>query len=432
MPLRLPISPTGSTGPNGPTGLIEGFYGPPWSWQDRTDLAAWCAERGMGHYVYAPKDDPKHRERWRDPYDQAELAGFEAFAGQDTLELGFAISPGLTIDYDAPDDRAALAAKVDQVVAVGARWVVLALDDIPFGGGDQGASHARLTAWLHDHLGDRATLALVPTEYVGVRPSPYLDALATGVPPEVAIGWTGRAVVNDSITVADARARAASLGDRPPLLWDNVPVNDAMMADRLFLGPLRGRQPGLVEVCSGYLANPMVQPQSNRLPLASIAAFVSGEDPTSAWRQTAADLGWLAFASACDTDDARNAVAAATEGDLGPARALFTDASVCAAPGLEEEAELWLTQVHRDAKLALAAIDLLDGDRSVERVLAVAASWRASRRSKVTVFGPRCSIRPVLGQADDGTWAVDPSSIQADQNAIDDLVRHALATLSEP
>ncbi|MCB1015823.1 MAG: beta-N-acetylglucosaminidase domain-containing protein [Acidimicrobiales bacterium] len=49
-------------------GLIEGFYGRPWSWDERCAVARFVAERGMTHYVYAPKDDPRHRERWRDPY----------------------------------------------------------------------------------------------------------------------------------------------------------------------------------------------------------------------------------------------------------------------------------------------------------------------------------------------------------------------------
>jgi hyaluronoglucosaminidase len=210
---------------SGPVGVIEGFYGPPWSWDLRLEVAEWCADRGMRDYVYAPKDDPKHRQEWRAPYDADELAGFERFSEAGRLDLGFAISPGLSIDCDSTQDRAELAAKVDQVVAVGARCVVLALDDIPFGGGPQGEAHARLTTWLREHLDDRAELALIPTEYVGVRSTPHLDALAEGVPADVPIGWTGRAVVNDSITVADAEARAAALGDRPPLLWDN-PVND--------------------------------------------------------------------------------------------------------------------------------------------------------------------------------------------------------------
>lgn len=410
-------------------GVIEGFYGPPWSWAARLEVAEWCAERGMTDYVYAPKDDPKHREHWREPYDGAELEGFERFATDGRLRLGFALSPGLSMAYDDDADRAALAAKVDQVVGAGAGLVVLALDDIPFGGGPQGEAHARLTTWLRAHLDGRADLVLVPTEYVGTRSSPQLEALAAGVPDDVPIAWTGRAVVNDAITIADAEARAAALGGRPPLLWDNYPVNDAVMADRLFVGPLRGREPGLTDVCGGYLANPMEQARASLLPLASIAAFLRGEDPAQAWHAAAADLGWLAFATACDSDAARDAVAALAGGDPAPARHLFTDAAACAAPGLEDEAGPWLTQVHRDARLALQALDVLEGERSIDLVLGMAARWQASRRAVVTVFGPRCSIRPMLGQADDGTWRVERAAVEHDANAIDDLVRLALAAL---
>lgn len=411
------------------TGVIEGFYGSPWSWEARAAVAGWCGERGLTDYVYAPKDDPKHRDRWRDPYDDDELAGFAAFAVEGALRLGFAISPGLSMDPGSSADRADLGAKVDQVVEAGAVAVVLALDDIPFGGGPQGTAHAALAAWLRDHLGDRATLSLVPTEYVGTATSPYLDALAAGVPADVPIAWTGRAVVNDVITVAEAEARAASLGGRPPLLWDNVPVNDGLMADRLFLGPFAGREPGLLEVCSGYLANPMVQPLVSRLPLASIAAWTRGEDPLAAWRSAAADLGWLAFARSCDTRAAHDAVAAAAAGDLGPARSFFTEASVCGAPGIEGEADAWLTQVHRDARLALRALEVLEGERSVEHLIAMSLSWQASRRSRVTVFGSRCSVRPVLAQADDGTWVFERASVTNDDNALDRLVTLALDSL---
>lgn len=407
-------------------GIIEGFYGPPWTWAARQEVAAWCAGRGLGHYVYAPKDDPKHREAWRSPYDRDELDAFADFAAAGTLRLGFALSPGLSMDYDSAEDRRDLATKVDQVVAAGADLVVLALDDIPFGGGPQGAAHARVTTWLRDHLGDRAELVLVPTEYVGAIATPYLEELAQGVPGDVPIGWTGQAVVNDHITVDDARARAVALGGRPPLLWDNFPVNDAVMADRLFLGPLRGRPPGLLDVCSGYLANPMVQPRASLLPLASVAAFVAGADPELAWETAAADLGWLAFARACDSDAAHRAVDQARAGNLGPARTFFAAAAACGAPGLEDEAAAWLTQVQRDATLALQAIEILDGERSVGAVLSLAATWRASRRAKVTVFGPRVSVRPVIGQALDGTWAVHPGAVQHDANAIDDLVRLTL------
>jgi hypothetical protein len=408
------------------SGVLEGFYGAPWTWEARAAVADWCAPLGLTDYVYAPKDDPKHRARWRDPYDGLELEAFAAFAVAAPLRLGFAISPGLSMDPGSSEDRAVLAAKVDQVVEAGAAWVMLALDDIPFGGGPQGEEHAALTAWLHDHLSGRAELCLVPTEYVGTARSPYLDALAAGVPPEVPIGWTGRAVVNDHISVADAEARADSLGGRPPLLWDNYPVNDGTMADRLFLGPLTGRDPQLPEACSGYLANAMVQPLASRLPLASIAAWLRGEDPLSTWEQAAGDLGWLAFARSCDTRAAHAAVLAAAEGDRRAARAFFEAAAACGAPGLEDEAGPWLEQVHRDAKLALRALDALDGETGVDLGFTIAMGWQASRRVAPVVFGPRCSVRPVLGQAADGTWSFDPASVTADDNAIDELVRLAL------
>src|SRR3954469_13343241 len=281
-------------------GIIEGFYGRPWTWDERAQLMRFCHERGMTHWVYAPKDDPLHRQRWRDPYESDVLDGFGLLAAEGTLQLGFGISPGLTMRYADDDDRGALAAKVDQVVGVGVRMVCLAFDDIPFAGGPQGRSHAAVTTWLREHLGGRASLILVPTEYVGTAGSAYLEALAEGVPEDVPIGWTGDSVVNDAITVAQGSARAAALGGRPPLVSDNYPVNDGLMTDRLHLGPLWGRADGLVDVCSGYLANPMVQPRATTLPLASTAAWLGGGDPLEAWARAADASGIRVFAEACD------------------------------------------------------------------------------------------------------------------------------------
>ena len=113
-------------------GIVEGFYGPPWTWDDRVEVGRFCAARGMTHYVYAPKDDPAHRHHWRDLYGPEELAGFEAMVADSGLVLGFGISPGLDIDAYSYDDRKALQVKVDQVVDLGAGLVMLAFDDIPF------------------------------------------------------------------------------------------------------------------------------------------------------------------------------------------------------------------------------------------------------------------------------------------------------------
>jgi hyaluronoglucosaminidase len=424
-------------------GLIEGFYGPPWGWEDRREVMETCHRWGLSHYVYAPKDDPKHRQAWRVPYDRSELAQLERLVTAGTLRVGFALAPGLSIDYGDADDRAALFTKVDQMLGLGIDLVCLALDDIPPRPG-LGRDHAELTCRLTDHVGGRAGVVLVPTEYTGTAPTPYLEALAEGLPEEVAVGWTGPTVVCDAVSAEQARARASALGGRPPLLWDNYPVNDALMDDRLFLGPLRGRDPHLAEACSGYLANPMIQPRCSLLPLASTAAFLRGEDPEAAWRAEADRRGLRVFAEACDGVVPRALVAAVVAGrDASRREALdelgaWLDAAAdVEAPGLEHEAGPWVEQVRREAGVGRVAVELLrrleaeaDPHASTELGLMLLYLWRDARRSGVSVMGPRLGLRPVLAQGPDGGWRFREGCVEEDGNAVDALVRLALRELA--
>ena len=426
-------------------GVIEGFYGRPWTWDERVDVMRWCHERAMTHYLYAPKDDPLHRERWRDPYPTEELAGFERLVASETLQVGFGISPGLSIDYDDDADRRALAVKVDQLIEVGVALVCLALDDIPPRPG-LGEAHAGLSRWLRDHVDGRASVVLVPTEYTGTASTPYLDALALGVPHDVPIGWTGETVVCDSISVSQARARATALGDRPPLLWDNYPVNDAIMSDRLFLGPLRGREAGLADVCSGYVANPMVQPYASRLPLSSTAAYLRGEDPSRVWEQEADALGSRAFAEACDGDHPRELVGAlrvaasvdrvarldAIEAWLDEVEESGPDDTTALANEMAPWAEQCRSEVGlwRACARALRALERSNGARATNEALGLLYLWPGVRRATATVMGPRCSSRPVFGQWPDGSWRYDSESVEEDRNATDELVRFTLSEVA--
>jgi hyaluronoglucosaminidase len=426
-------------------GIIEGFYGTPWSWDERVDVMQWCHDRGMTHYVYAPKDDPKHRERWREPYGHGKVAGFEMLVAEGTLRVGFGISPGLSMDYGSADDRAALAIKINQVLACGIDLIVLALDDIPFGGEAQGRQHADLTARLRDYLADRATLVLVPTEYVGTRATPYLAALASGVPDDVPIAWTGSMVVNERITADEARARADALGGAAPLVWDNYPVNDALMADRLHLGPLWGREAALVDACSGYLANPMVQPNASKVPLASIGAWLRGDDPLDAWAEAADELGVRVLAEACDGAVPGALVASTIEwideddhadDHVAALQAWLRAASTCEGGALGDEVARWVEQVRREARVGLEALALIDAaragrfDKVVERGFALGYSARELRTAPVSVMGPRWGLQPALGQRPDGTWAFHASSLLEGANAIDALVRAAFSFAS--
>ena len=55
-------------------GVVEGFYGAPWSHANRLDLLSFYGKHKMNTYIYGPKDDPYHSSPyWRKPYpsDQA-------------------------------------------------------------------------------------------------------------------------------------------------------------------------------------------------------------------------------------------------------------------------------------------------------------------------------------------------------------------------
>src|SRR5262249_24127816 len=150
-------------------GVVEGFYGTPWSHDARLEVITFLAAHGMNAYAYAPKDDARHRAEWRIPYESEELARFGELAAHSArhgVRFGFSISPGLDIDYESHADRSVLLGKLQPLRDAGVDWFLLLLDDIPIQPGlapRQGA----LVSWLHEALG--TDLTMCPTEYVGTH-----------------------------------------------------------------------------------------------------------------------------------------------------------------------------------------------------------------------------------------------------------------------
>ena len=55
-------------------GVVEGFYGTPWTHADRLEMIRFIGARGMNRFVYSPKDDPFLRREWAEPYGPEALA----------------------------------------------------------------------------------------------------------------------------------------------------------------------------------------------------------------------------------------------------------------------------------------------------------------------------------------------------------------------
>ncbi len=269
-------------------GIVEGFYGKPWSHKDRIEILRFQGVHGMNVYYYAPKDDPFHRQRWADPYparDYQRLGELAQAARANFVEFCFAISPGLSMRYSSENDFLKLTAKLESVSKLGIQCFALFLDDVPpelQHAADRekfrtlAEAHASLINKLDDHLKSLSKgyrLVVTPTTYTNAWGSrDYIRELGASTHRNVPLVWTGIDTYAPTITSEQAREWGGLL-KRPPLVWDNFPVNDATPW-RPHLGPLVGRDPHLAGAVRGLIANPMIQARASLIPLATVADYL--------------------------------------------------------------------------------------------------------------------------------------------------------------
>jgi hyaluronoglucosaminidase len=274
--------------------VIEGFYGRPWSWPERERMVAFAAAAGLNLYFHAPKNDPLHRDRWRDPYLPDELERFRRLAAlcrRLGVELSVGVSP-LGFDYSRASEYDDLWNKLASLTGAGVRSFGILMDDMAPGAVER---QVELVNWTLARLREVGAerLTFTPSEYSGSGDSPYLHSLGAGLDPAVDVLWTGPEVCSRELTAAHARAVAATLR-RPPLFWDNYPVNDLEMRFDPHLGPLRGRSPDLLEACRGVLWAAGPQPEASRIALLTCAEYASdpaGYDPEPAWERALLAVG---------------------------------------------------------------------------------------------------------------------------------------------
>jgi hyaluronoglucosaminidase len=296
-------------------GTVEGFYGSPWTQQQRMDQLAFYGDMKLDTYVYSPKDDPYLRQQWRDPYPPDKLGEVRQLIGQAAahhVHFTYALSPGISICFSNPADVSALQAKFQAMYNVGVRDFSVPFDDITYTQWNCPQDHAvygppsesaagraqadLLNAVQRNFVAshpDVSALQTVPTEYSDVDDSAYKAALRTQLDPNVRVMWTGDGVVPGAITIPQAQ-QAGAIWGRKPMLWDNFPVDDFPgSVGRLLLGPYAQRQPGLDGQLTGDVVNPMNQAAASEVAETGAADFSWNDaafDPQRAWQAAAAYL----------------------------------------------------------------------------------------------------------------------------------------------
>ena len=277
-------------------GVIEGFYGNPWSHRDRIRQFEFYGQNKLNIYVYGPKDDPYHRAHWRDPYPQEEaqkLTELVREAHSHKVQFVWAIHPGGDIQWNRQDSMA-VCQKLEGMYELGVRSFAIFFDDI-WGEGAKADKQAGLLNYVTDNFvrkhPDVMPLIMCPTQYNKAwSGGDYLSTLGTRMYPEVRVMWTGNSVV-DMIERDDMEWINQQLG-RKAFIWLNYPVNDYCQS-RMLMGKTYGNGLDINEMVSGFCSNPMEYAEASKVSLYSIADYtwnMPAYDATSSWNQAIAAL----------------------------------------------------------------------------------------------------------------------------------------------
>ncbi|MCP3893216.1 MAG: O-GlcNAcase [Bacteroides sp.] len=275
-------------------GVVEGFYGTPWSHEARLRQLQFYGENKMNTYIYGPKDDPYHSApNWRLPYPEKEakqLAELVQSAHENEVDFVWAIHPGQDIQWN-DTDRNLLIAKFEKMYELGVRSFAVFFDDIS-GEGTNPDRQAELLNYLDDHFvkvkKDVTPLIMCPTEYNKSWSNPakgYLTTLGQKLNKSVQIMWTGDRVVSDisSEGIAWINERI----QRPAYIWWNFPVSD-YVRDHLLMGAVYGNDTQIANQMSGFVSNPMEHPEASKIAIFGVADYAWNPlkyNPQEAWER---------------------------------------------------------------------------------------------------------------------------------------------------
>lgn len=294
-------------------GLVEGYYGYPYSVDVKKDLMRYMMRFKMNTYMFGAKSDPYHSQMWKAPYPTAisaeqkkngwltqdMLRDLARVSEETKVNFIWAIHPGNEF-LGSSTAISDIMGKFEMMHDLGIRQFGVFVDDvgIPSSDADMKKNADRLTQlqqeienkWNTDSAAPEDTvrpLHFVPQIYCNSFASSvdqrrrFMSALSK-VPSRITVYSTGQGVWsvpnNDhTLTVVDEFGRAMAW-------WWNYPCNDNAdgqiypmdMYGNFVDMPAVGngeRLPSRLNNCQGIIANPMQQGQVAKTSLFSIADY---------------------------------------------------------------------------------------------------------------------------------------------------------------
>lgn len=262
-------------------GVVEGFYGTPWSHKVRLSLIDFYGKYKMNTYIYGPKDDAYHSSpNWRKPYpaeQQKQITELVKACQRNRVDFVWAIHPGKDIRWNE-EDYHNLVHKFDLMYQLGVRSFAIFFDDISGEGTNpmkQVELLNRLTREFVKQKGDVSPLIVCPTDYTKLWANPSekgaLSIYGKALDTSIKVFWTGDVVCSDvtrsTLNWVNKRIQ------RPAFFWWNYAVTDYVRYIVL-QGPVYGLDTSLTskEMC-GLVSNPMEHGEASKLSLYSVADY---------------------------------------------------------------------------------------------------------------------------------------------------------------
>lgn len=282
-------------------GVVEGFYGTPWSHQVRMSLIDFYGKFKMNTYLYGPKDDPFHScPNWRLPYPEKEAQNIKELVQackRNRVDFVWAIHPGQDIKWNE-EDYQNLVNKFNWMYDLGVRDFAIFFDDIS-GEGTNPLKQTELLNRLTDDFvkakGDVSPLTVCPTDYskLWANPTPQgsLAIYGNSLNPDIKVFWTGDVVCSD--LTPETMEWINSRIKRPAYYWWNYPVTD-YIRNFILQGPVYGLDTSLTKenVC-GVVSNPMEHGEASKLALYGVADYtwnIANYNPTDSWERGLQEL----------------------------------------------------------------------------------------------------------------------------------------------
>ncbi len=301
-------------------GVVEGFYGTPWSHAVRLSLIDFYGRNKMNTYLYGPKDDPYHSSpNWRLPYPENEARNLHELVEackRNRVNFIWAIHPGADIRWNEADYDS-LVSKFDMMYDLGVRSFAIFFDDIS-GEGAKPSKQVELLNRLNSDFvkskPDVSNLIVCPTDYTKLWANPSdegaLAVYGRTLDPSIQVFWTGDAVCSDltpsTLEFVNSRIQ------RPALYWWNFPVSD-YCRNYILQGPVYGLDTSLTSnEVAGFECNPMEHGEASKLALYGVADYawnISDYNPIDNWERgmellvpAAADAYRTFAIHSCDTE----------------------------------------------------------------------------------------------------------------------------------